>query len=129
MPKGPKGKKHPADVIGNAVKVMRIATGEESETLDDDGKNAGAVALAEGRAPRALVLHRREAKECRRYEKAGCGRWRPIDLDRDRSRYETHHFAFRRRSRRRMRSVILKADEIEGKPRQTTRQHVPRGAR
>ncbi len=52
MPKGPKGKKHPADVIGNAVKVMRIATGEESETLDDDGKNAGAVALGKkgGRA-------------------------------------------------------------------------------
>lgn len=25
MPKGPKGEKRPADVIGNAVKVMRIA--------------------------------------------------------------------------------------------------------
>jgi hypothetical protein len=29
MPTGPKGEKRPADVIGNAVKVMRIATGEE----------------------------------------------------------------------------------------------------
>jgi hypothetical protein len=28
MPRGPKGQKRPADVIGNAVKVMRIATGE-----------------------------------------------------------------------------------------------------
>jgi hypothetical protein len=28
MPRGPKGAKHPADVIGNAVHVMRIATGE-----------------------------------------------------------------------------------------------------
>jgi hypothetical protein len=28
MPRGPKGEKRPADVIGNAVKVMRIATGE-----------------------------------------------------------------------------------------------------
>ncbi len=27
MPTGPKGEKRPADVIGNAVKVMRIATG------------------------------------------------------------------------------------------------------
>ena len=27
MPRGPKGEKRPADVIGNAVKVMRIATG------------------------------------------------------------------------------------------------------
>ncbi|NKC33845.1 RNA-binding protein [Falsiroseomonas selenitidurans] len=32
MPKGPKGEKRPADVIGNAVHVMRIATGEEAET-------------------------------------------------------------------------------------------------
>ena len=31
MPKGPKGEKRPADVIGNAVKVMRVLTGEESE--------------------------------------------------------------------------------------------------
>jgi hypothetical protein len=27
MPKGPHGEKRPADVIGAAVKVMRIATG------------------------------------------------------------------------------------------------------
>jgi hypothetical protein len=31
MPTGPKGERRPADVIGNAVKVMRIATGEEAE--------------------------------------------------------------------------------------------------
>jgi len=31
MPKGPRGRKRPADVIGNAVKVMRILTGEEKE--------------------------------------------------------------------------------------------------
>ena len=29
MPRGPKGEKRPADVISNAVKVMRIATGED----------------------------------------------------------------------------------------------------
>lgn len=34
MPKGPRGEKRPADVIGNAVKIMRIATGEETEELD-----------------------------------------------------------------------------------------------
>lgn len=33
MPKGPRGEKRPADVIGNAVKVMQIATGEETEKL------------------------------------------------------------------------------------------------
>jgi hypothetical protein len=32
-PTGPKGEKRPADVIGNAVKVMRIATGEEEDTI------------------------------------------------------------------------------------------------
>ena len=31
VPKGPKGEKRPADVIGNAVKVMRIATGSDHE--------------------------------------------------------------------------------------------------
>ena len=45
MPTGPKGEKRPADVIGNAVRVMRIATGEEAETTASDGKDAAAVAL------------------------------------------------------------------------------------
>jgi hypothetical protein len=46
MPRGPKGEKRPADVIGNAVKVMRILTGEESEMLPaDDGKNKAAQEL------------------------------------------------------------------------------------
>ncbi len=31
MPKGPKGQKRPADVIGNAVRVMEIATGQAEE--------------------------------------------------------------------------------------------------
>jgi hypothetical protein len=33
MPKGPKGQKRPADVIGCAVKVAKIATGELEECL------------------------------------------------------------------------------------------------
>jgi hypothetical protein len=41
MPKGPKGQKRPADVIGNAVRVMQIATGEVEET---ETKNPIAVA-------------------------------------------------------------------------------------
>ena len=45
MPRTPKGQKRPADVIGNAVTVMKIATGEIEEPLTDDGKNAAAVAL------------------------------------------------------------------------------------
>ncbi len=31
MPKGPKGEKRPADVIGGAVMVAKIATGEAEE--------------------------------------------------------------------------------------------------
>ena len=31
MPKGPQGQKRPADVIGNAIKIARIATGEEED--------------------------------------------------------------------------------------------------
>jgi hypothetical protein len=33
MPRGPKGEKRPADAIGNAVRVMQIATGEIEERL------------------------------------------------------------------------------------------------
>ncbi|ANN60775.1 RNA-binding protein [Mesorhizobium loti] len=44
MPTGPKGQKRPADVIGNAVRVMRIATGDEAEDVDD-GKDPAAKAL------------------------------------------------------------------------------------
>jgi hypothetical protein len=33
MPKGPRGEKRPADVIGNAARVARLATGEETEDL------------------------------------------------------------------------------------------------
>jgi hypothetical protein len=46
MPKGPKGERGPADVIGNAVKVMRIATGEEPEDYGPEiGKNQAAAEL------------------------------------------------------------------------------------
>lgn len=45
MPRGSKGEGRPADVIGNAVKVMRIAVGEETETLTEDSKNKAAQAL------------------------------------------------------------------------------------
>jgi hypothetical protein len=37
MPSGPKGERRSADVIGNAVHVIRIATGEIEDTVLDDG--------------------------------------------------------------------------------------------
>jgi hypothetical protein len=39
MTRGPKGEKRPADVIGNAVHVMRLATGE-AEDQGDTTKSA-----------------------------------------------------------------------------------------
>lgn len=46
MPTGPKGEKRPADVIGNAVKVMRILTGEEPEDYGPEtGKDKAAQEL------------------------------------------------------------------------------------
>ncbi len=45
MAKGPKGQKRPADVIGNAVKVMQIATGEAEDEIEDDGKDKAAQSL------------------------------------------------------------------------------------
>ncbi len=38
-PKGPKGEKRPADAVGAAVMVAKIATGEIEDELTDDGKN------------------------------------------------------------------------------------------
>ena len=45
MPRGPKGEKRPADVIGAAVMIGKIATGEIDDLTTDDGKKAAAVAL------------------------------------------------------------------------------------
>jgi hypothetical protein len=65
MPRGPKGEKRPADVIGNAVHVMRVATGEIDETATtDDGKNAAAVALGRmGGKARADGMSAKRRKE------------------------------------------------------------------
>lgn len=39
MPKGPQGQKRPGDVIGAAVRVAQIATGEADDEIEDDGKD------------------------------------------------------------------------------------------
>ena len=64
MPKGPQGQKRPADVIGNAVKVMQIATGEIEEEIDGDGKNKAAVELGRrGGKARAEKLSKERRSE------------------------------------------------------------------
>jgi hypothetical protein len=75
MPRGPKGEKRPADVIGNAVKVMKIAVGEEAEaTPPDDGKNKAAQELGKlGGAARAKAVPAKRRKEIAK--KAAEHRW------------------------------------------------------
>lgn len=55
MPKGPKGQKRPAYVIGNAITVVKIAKGEVEESgPQEDDKNKAAVELGrKGRQARA----------------------------------------------------------------------------
>jgi hypothetical protein len=78
MPRGPRGERRPADVIGNAVKVMRIATGEEPEdfgpTPADQGKDPAAVALGrKGGKARAAGMSARKRREIAK--KAAKARW------------------------------------------------------
>ena len=74
MPKGPQGQKRPADVIGNAVRVMEIATGQRDEEFEDDGKDPAAKALgAKGGAARAAKLTPEQRSEIAR--KAAAKRW------------------------------------------------------
>ena len=74
MPRGPKGEKRPADVIGAAVKVMQIATGEIEEDADDDGKNKAAVELGRmGGKARAAKLSKKRRSEIAK--KAAAKRW------------------------------------------------------
>lgn len=77
MPKGPRGEKRPADVIGTAVMVGRIATGEISEDFGttDDGKDKAAVALGrKGGAARAANLSKKRRSEIAR--RAAKARWK-----------------------------------------------------
>ncbi|MBL8566676.1 MAG: RNA-binding protein [Hyphomicrobiaceae bacterium] len=76
MPKGPKGEKRPADVIANAIKVARIATGEEPEEIEktDDGKDKAAQSLGRrGGKARAEKLSAKKRSEIAK--KAAAKRW------------------------------------------------------
>lgn len=74
MPKGPKGEKRPADVIGTAVKVMRIATGQQTDERDDEGKDPAAQSLGQrGGQARAEALSKKKRAEIAR--KAARARW------------------------------------------------------
>jgi hypothetical protein len=70
MPRGPKGEKRPADVIGNAVHVMRIATGEIEDRPAPEHARKGGL---KGGPARAKSLSAKERKEIAR--RAAKTRW------------------------------------------------------
>jgi len=75
MPKGPRGEKRPAEAVGLAVMVGRIATGEVKDTVEDDGKDPAAKALGKkgGAARAASMTPERRAEIARN---AAAKRWR-----------------------------------------------------
>lgn len=75
MPKGPRGEKRPGDVVSAAVKVGRLAVGDETEDLTEgDGKDPAAKALgAKGGAARAKSLSAKKRSEIAK--KAAKKRW------------------------------------------------------
>ena len=74
MPRGPKGERRPADAIGNAIMIGRIATGEVEDLTMDDGKNAAAVALGRmGGKARAAGMTAKKRSDIAK--KAAKSRW------------------------------------------------------
>jgi hypothetical protein len=77
MPKGPQGQKRPADVIGNAVRVMQIATGQITEGMEGASvKNQAAVDLGRmgGKARAANLSASKRKKIAKNAAKARWGK-------------------------------------------------------
>jgi hypothetical protein len=75
VPKGPRGEKRPADAIGNAIKVARIAVGDIEDDIPSDGKDPAAKALgAKGGAARAKSLSAEQRSKIAK--KAAAKRWK-----------------------------------------------------
>jgi len=74
MPKGPRGQKRPADVIGAAIKVAKIATGEIGEELD--GKEYARKGGLKGGKSRAAKLTPKQRKQIAK--KAARARWSKV---------------------------------------------------
>ena len=75
MPEGPRGQKRPADTVGNAIKVARLATGDEEEEFDgSDGKDPAAQAMGrKGGKARAESLSPEKGSEIAK--NAAAKRW------------------------------------------------------
>jgi len=75
MPTGPKGQKRPVDVIGNAIRVAQIATGEVEEEYEaGPEKDEAAVSLGRkgGKARAKSMAPERRAEIA---QKAAEKRW------------------------------------------------------
>jgi hypothetical protein len=73
MPKGPKGEKRKADVIGNAVLVMKIATGQVKEATPGKAAEGNRKGGLKGGKARAIRLTPQQRKEIAK--KAAATRW------------------------------------------------------
>jgi hypothetical protein len=73
MPRGPKGEKRPADVIGNAIHVMRIATGEIEEGSEPEAKAAAGPGKRGGNARAASLTPKQRSEIARTAAEA---RWK-----------------------------------------------------
>jgi hypothetical protein len=73
MPRGPKGEKRPADAIGNAILIAKIATGEIEEGVTPESKAAAALGRRGGKA-RAANLTPAQRSEIARV--AAEARWK-----------------------------------------------------
>ncbi len=78
MSRGPKGERRPRDVIGNAVHVMRLATGQITDDVpspEDEGKSAAAIELGRlgGRARAKKMSKKQRTAAARNAAKA---RWK-----------------------------------------------------
>ena len=74
LPKGPNGEKRPADAVGLAVLIGRIATGEVRDVVPDDGKDKAAQAMGKkGGAARASSMTPERRSEIAK--KAAAKRW------------------------------------------------------
>jgi hypothetical protein len=72
MPKGPQGQRRPADAIGRAVMVGRIATGEITEILTEpSGKVRSGQAGSKARAEKLTAAERSAIAK-----KAAGARWK-----------------------------------------------------
>ncbi|MBG6118950.1 MULTISPECIES: RNA-binding protein [unclassified Sphingobium] len=73
MPKGPRGEKRPADAIGLAVLIGKIATGEVEDERDEKLSSAAAEMGRAGGKKRAENMTPERRKEIA--QKAAAKRW------------------------------------------------------